>query len=88
MPAERIPNVSSTHQSATPSCFRRKTSSKVWASATAAKYIFHAHQLLKQSAPEHSERLDTELVRLTDADEMGEIYKFFFLTKKAYGTCT
>lgn len=72
-------------QSATPSSSRRKTSSKAWASDTAAKYPA-VTQLLKQSAPEHGDRLESELVRLTHADEMGEIYKFFFICNKAYGT--
>jgi SAM-dependent MidA family methyltransferase len=42
-------------------------------------------QQLKAASPDESERLNSEMQRLIGADEMGEIYKFFFLGLKKYG---
>lgn len=42
-------------------------------------------QQLKLASPENSEKLDSEMIRLIDSGEMGEIYKFMLLTLKKYG---
>lgn len=42
-------------------------------------------QQLKANHPHLAERLDSEVERLTHSDEMGEIYKFMFITKKKHG---